>query len=128
MKDFGEEGIQIIKVKGHLKKREVEAGKISRRDWRGNDEADRLANKGARRAAQLAPKGIAMDRCKRRSSFTNGLRSLRTSGPRTRHARRRKTGGAGDWTTEAGKDISKLPPLHRGRPHAWWHHKQSNGK
>jgi ribonuclease HI len=57
VRDIGKEGIQVVKVKAHLKKEEIIRGRISHKDWKGNGEADSLANKGARKAAQLAPNG-----------------------------------------------------------------------
>ena len=56
LRDIGEDGVSLYKVKAHLSMENGEAGIIPWHDWRGNGAADRLAVRGAVLAERKAPR------------------------------------------------------------------------
>ena len=117
----------FFKVKGHRKKKEMKAGEISWHNWMGNDEADLLANRGARKAAQSAPNGDCDRQLKRAIKLYKWVRQFVNAWPQDTERAEEKDGVAGDRGAEEGEDSSKLPPRHRGWPHAWWIFREAIG-
>ena len=89
MGDIGREGVRVYRIKGRLKKKEVETGRMSWCDWKGNDEADWLARKGA--ATQTPNEGCDRQ-LKRAVKFYTWATEFTNAWPsNTARARRKKT-------------------------------------
>ena len=125
LRDIGEGGISVFKVKAHLAMDEVQAGTISLRDWRGNAAADRMAVRGAMLAERKAPREEGDGHLKRALRFyrwaVEAVADWREDTDRDRTGRGEATENkeGGPPKVENKRKPAEIP-VHPVFPHCWW--------